>query len=353
METATQKNKKIWIDLDNSPHVPFFRPIINRLRENNIDVFITIRNCAQTKGLADLYGLEYLEMGKHFGKLILFKAYSTFTRTFKLLKYIRKEKPDLSVSHGSRSCTLVSSLLGIPSIGIFDYEHTKAIPFVKATWLMTPEIVGNKYIESSTHKILKYPGLKEFVYLREYSPDPDILDHLNLVGKKYIVIRPPATMAHYHNPEADKLFEETMKYFLALDDLNIVILPRYGTQETSIREKWGNSVSNGRVIIPAGVVNGLDLMWYSDGVVSGGGTMNREAAALGVPVYSIFRGKLGDIDRYLSDSGRLVLIINNDDIHEKIMLSDTHRNLGRSEISTETLDKVVENILYVLNYNEH
>ncbi len=353
MKTTTKNSKKIWIDLDNSPHVPFFKPIIHRLKESGVDVFLTTRDCSQTTGLADLHCLDYREVGKHFGKSLFIKAFANLQRTFKLLKYIRKEKPDLAVSHGSRPCTLAAKLLGIPSIVIFDYEHAKGIPFVEPTWIIVSELIGDDLFRFDPDHTLKYPGLKEFVYAKDFQPNPNILTKLNLIGEKYIVIRPPATMAHYHNPEADKLFDETMKYFLSMDDLNIVILPRYGTQESSIRKKWGNSVSNGRVIIPADVVNGLDLMWYSDGVVSGGGTMNREAAALGVPVYSIFRGKLGDIDRYLSDSGRLVLITNNDDVHEKIRLSDNHRNLGLSKISNETLDKVVENILYVLNFNEH
>ena len=347
----TRKQKKIWIDLDNSPHVPFFKPIIRQLEERGIQIFLTTRDCSQTKGLADLHCLEYNEVGSHFGKSFLIKTIANLQRTFKLQKYIRREKPDLAVSHGSRPCTLAAKLLHIPSILIFDYEYAKGIPFVDPTWTMVPEIIGDDLHGFEPNHTLRYPGLKEFVYASDFKPDPGILSNLHLDGKKYVVIRPPATMAHYHNPEAEKLFEETMNFCLGMNDIAIVVLPRYETQEYSIREKWYNSVSNSKVIIPDGVVNGLDLMWYSDGVVSGGGTMNREAAALGVPVYSIFRGNLGDIDRYLSDSDRLVLITSSDDIRNKIRLSNAHRKQGPTKISHETRDKVVENILYVLGQN--
>jgi predicted glycosyltransferase len=136
-----------------------------------------------------------------------------------------------------------------------------------------------------------------------------------------VAVRPPASEAHYHRPESDELFSVVMEYLNSQPNIKIVLLPRNARQEAEVRQKWPDPISQRRVIIPERVVDGLNLIWFSDFVVSGGGTMNREAAALGVPVYSIFRGKIGAVDRYLSEQGRLTLIESPQDVSSKIKLA--------------------------------
>jgi predicted glycosyltransferase len=154
-----------------------------------------------------------------------------------------------------------------------------------------------------------------------FEPDPSILSDLQIDSANIVMtVRPPATEAHYHNPDSEQLFTEVLRYFGAMDGVVIVLLPRSSEQAEGIRRKWSELLTTRKMIIPDHVVDGLNLMWHSDLVISGGGTMNREAAALGIPVYSIFRGSIGAVDHYLEKKGRLILLEKPQDVREKIQL---------------------------------
>ena len=127
--------------------------------------------------------------------------------------------------------------------------------------------------------------------------------------------------------------------------MKLVVLPRNEKQAEELKKQWPTLFSNGTMRIPARVVNGLNLIWASDFVISGGGTMNREAAALGVPVYSVFRGKIGAVDRYLAGQGRLVLLEGVEDVRTKIAVA-RHLRPKRLENCTESiLHHIVEQIV--------
>ena len=318
----SDNKKKIWIDLDNSPHVPFFSPIKKELERHGYKVTLTARDCFQVCGLADLFNLGYKRIGRHYGKNKILKVFGTLLRSFQLLPIVLKDKPILAVSHGSRSQLITSSMLRLPNIRIFDYEHSQDLLFIKPTWDIVPEIIANKLNMHGRKPVLKYPGLKEDVYVIEFTPDPEFRSRLGLSDDDIVVtIRPPATEAHYHNPEAEKLFVEVVNFIGSNRDCKMVILPRNEiTQKDFIQNTWSKWCETKKIVIPEHVVKGLDLIWASDLVVSGGGTMNREAAALVVPVYSIFRGKIGAIDQDLSDTGRLTLISKVEDVRNKIKL---------------------------------
>src|SRR5205814_356349 len=154
----------------------------------------------------------------------------------------------------------------------------------------------------------------------EFRPDPALVHQLGLnSGNIIVTVRPPANEAHYHNPESETFFVEFMKRVRATPGLKAVLLPRNKNQESQIRGSWPEWFTNSKVIVPKGAVDGLNLLWFSDLVVSGGGTMNREAAALGVPVYSMFRGKSGGVDRRLEQEGRLVMIRTSAEVETKIV----------------------------------
>jgi predicted glycosyltransferase len=316
------KNAKIiWIDLDNSPHVPFFSPIMNELKKRGYRVVFTARDCFQVCGLADLFNLKYKKIGRHYGKNKLMKVAGTLIRATELLPVALKQKPVLSVSHGSRSQFIASAILGIPHILIFDYEHANNLPFIKPVLGIAPEVIDNPALANAFSMGFRgYSGLKEDVYVTSFKPDPRVLATLRIAADRLVVtIRPPATEAHYHNPESERLFAETVERIGRFTDSVMVILPRNEkSQKQMIMDNWPQWCRERKIIIPEHVVNGLDLIWYSDFVVSGGGTMNREAASLGVPVFSIFRGKIGAVDKYLSEKGRLTLLQSVDDVRTKI-----------------------------------
>lgn len=339
--------KKIWIDLDNSPHVPFFRPIIDELKKNGYEVVVTARDCFQVCELADKFKLQYKTVGKHYGKHTIIKVMGILYRALQLAPTIIKEKPDVALSHGSRSLLILASMLRIPSVLIEDYEHAKAL--INPTWVIAPEVIPDSAININKNHIFKYPGIKEDVYVPYFKPDPDIKKELGLNGKDVIItIRPPATEAHYRNPMSDELFNATIDFFSKNPDVCIILLPRNEKQKILIKKRWEELFNNRKIMIPEKVVDGLNLIWYSDLVISGGGTMNREAAALGVPVYSIFRGKIGAVDRYLSESGRLVLLESIDDIQTKIMLTKRHQTIKPWHHNNVTLKSIVESVIKVV-----
>ena len=134
-----------------------------------------------------------------------------------------------------------------------------------------------------------------------------------------------------------------------MDGVRMILLPRNRNQEVSIRNKWPELISKGKIIIPDHVVDGLNLIWYSDFVISGGGTMNREAAALGVPVYSIFRGTIGAVDKYLAKNGKLILLESPEDIEEKVSLVKRVPSADAGVHSNRTLDSIVGTIISLMD----
>jgi len=349
----TRKYKKrIWIDLDNSPHVPFFYPIIRELNNRGYETILTARDCFQTCGLADMYGFNYQKVGRHYGKNKFLKVVGTLYRAVQLISEIRDHEIDLAASHGSRAQLIACWLLKIPDIVVYDYEYAKGLGFIHPTWKMAPEIISRN-LKDKQHNLLSYPGIKEDVYVPFHKPDSIVLSQLGLKREDFIVtIRPPATEAHYHNPESELLFKAVIDYLGSQEHIEprMVILPRNETKQTKyIKETWKQWYDSGKIIIPEHVVNGLDLMWYSDLVISGGGTMNREAAALGVPVYSIFRGEIGAVDKYLSKNGRLTLLKTVNDIQEKIVLRKRDKSKKTKSLSRcNALESIVSQFVNII-----
>ncbi|UOA10203.1 DUF354 domain-containing protein [Methylobacter sp. S3L5C] len=338
---------KIWIDLDNTPHVPFFKPIIRELEIKGYSVVTTARDAFQVCELATLYGLSHKKVGKHYGKNPIFKVLGLCWRSLQLLPFIIREKPAIGLSHGSRSQILLCNLLRIPTVMIMDYEHAQTPLLLQPRWEIIPEALADESLQCKTKdRILSYEGIKEDVYAPEFKPDSSIAALLNLNADNIIVtVRPPANEAHYHNPESDELFTAFMQRVCAISAITVILLPRNKLQETQIRKNWPQWFKDDKVIIPKQAVNGLNLLWHSDLVVSGGGTMNREAAALGVPVYSIFRGKSGAVDRQLQKEGRLVLIENINEVNNKILLQHRSKEFNPTDLKLgKTLNSIISHI---------
>lgn len=345
----TRHSKTIWVDLDNSPHVPFFAPIIGELERQEYSVFLTARHCFQVCALADLFQMHYRCIGRHYGKALVMKAFGTCLRAFQLLPEARRYRPDLAVSHGSRSQLISAKLAGIPTVVICDYEFAKPVPGAAPTWVMVPEVIPAESVHFGHRRILKYPGIKEDVYVPSFKPDPAILAELGLdAGRIIVTLRPPANEAHYHNPESDKLLSATLDLLSRQSKVQVVLLPRNEKQGMALRKIWSELFTNGRMMIPKKAVDGLNLMWHSDLVISGGGTMNREAAALNVPVYSIFRGDIGAVDRYLASTGRLVLLESAEDVRTKLIVKQRIRPARAEMPARSALRVIVDQLVSIL-----
>ncbi len=336
---------KIWIDLDNTPHVPFFQPIIAELSRRGHKVFVTARDAFQVCDLADKKGLRYTKVGRHHGKNPMRKFLGLFYRACQLSGVVLKEKPDLAVSHGSRSQMILCKVLGITSVVIGDYEYSKTIPLFGPKWEIVPEVIKAQNLAARRDRIRTYPGIKEDVYAWMFEPDPSILKELGLDnGNVVVTVRPPATEAHYHNPESEVLFARFMDRMTKLPEVKAVLLPRNQKQADYFYKCWPEWFAGDKTVIPSRVLDGLNLLWHSDLVVSGGGTMNREAAALGIPVYSIFKGKIGAVDRELNRQGRLELIENAEQVDTKIIFQHRRIATRSSGSGSDALSKVLDHI---------
>lgn len=341
------KRERIWIDLDNSPHVPFFRPVVEKLKARGFDVLLTARRCAQVCGLADKFEMDYHLIGQHHGKHKAVKAAGLLVRAAELIPLVLREKPALALSHGSRAQYIAARMLRIPSIQVLDYEHSKHIPLLSTPkYLIVPEVLKDYYARQNSVRFFTYPGIKEDVYVPFFKPDVSILDTLGLSSQDIIItVRPPAVEAHYHRRESEELFEAAVDYLGGLKKVKTVMLPRYDSQQEFIKGKWPELLSGGKMIIPPKVVDGLNLIWFSDLVISGGGTMNREAAALGVPVYSIFRGEMGEVDRYLAANSKLSMITNESELRAKVRIARRDRPQSPENVGQGALDTLVDEVI--------
>jgi uncharacterized protein len=341
---------RIWIDLDNSPHVPFFKPIIRELRVRGHAVHVSARDAFQVCSLAALMSVECEPVGRHYGKSPLRKVLGLLWRSAQLLRFVSRAKPTLALSHGSRSQILLCNLLRIPTIMLMDYEHAKTPWLLRPRWEIVPHALGNEALQCANRdRILTYPGIKEDVYASEFAFDTSLAGQLGLrPDRMTITVRPPANEAHYHSRESDTLFAEFMSAALERDDVQIVLLPRNASQLTLLKSQSPAWFGDGRVIVPQGSVDGLSLIWLSDLVVSGGGTMNREAAALGVPVYSIFRGPIGAVDRQLQQEGRLILVESTSEVRTRIRLTRRqHNERDALPASCAALSTILQHVEYI------
>ncbi len=351
MEKQTDKSmnvgaaRRIWIDLDNSPHVPFFIPIVEELRKYGHEVILTARDAYQVRELLDLYGLPCKIVGRHYGRNRVAKILGTCIRSAQLIPRMFHEKIDLAVSHGSRAQMMCAFALGIPTLLILDYEYIAMMGFIRPDWIFVPEMIPDSKELKPKRQVLRYPGLKEDVYVPRLQLNPTVGKQLGFNEADIVVpVRPPATEAHYHNPDAEVLLDAALNFLTQAPDVRVILLPRNENQAKTLRGDWEKWISGRKIVIPEHAVDGINLIWFSDLVVSGGGTMNREAAALGVPVYSIFRGKIGAVDRHLQQEGRLILIESVEDIPKKIVLKRRQKNKRRISNERPTLQAIVDGI---------
>jgi hypothetical protein len=289
-----------------SAHVLVFRPLIKLLRERGDEVEITARDYAQTLQLLELHGLEATVLGRHGGRSRLGKARSLGSRLNALRKWARPREFDLALAHGSHELTITARRLGVPSATTHDYEFATLqhqLGMRAATKVIVPESIPEERLARfgvRPPKLLRYPGLKEEYYLADFDPDPMVPATLGVdLNRVLVVLRPPPDVSLYHR-HSNPLFPQTLDHLGRADDVQAVVLPRTEEQREYVR-----GLALPSVIVPDRAVDAQSLIALADVVVSAGGTMNREAAALGVPVYTTYGGRLGGVDEELIREGRL------------------------------------------------
>jgi len=333
----------IWIDLANSPHAPFFRALIDEFERRGHTVEVSARDFAQTVELAQKANLNAAIIGGHGGRALKGKAQNIIGRSFELRNWARDKKFDLAVSHNSYSQTLAARLLGIKAVTLMDYEHQPAnhVAFRLAHRAIVPRSFPEKALKkfgASEKKVRRYDGIKEDVYLADFVADENFVSVLKELGVEnetiLVTIRPPARDALYHRFE-NELFDALLNRLSKREDVKVILLPRTAAQ----RELY-SSFSN--FIIPTLALDGSNLIAHSDLVISAGGTMNREAAALGIPVATIYAGHWAALDEQLVNEKRLCRISTREDLESLTIEKKQSTNARRA---TEVKKQVADLIL--------
>jgi predicted glycosyltransferase len=303
---------RVWVDLTNSPHVLVLRPVIERLRARGDEVHVTARDFAQTVGLCERMGIEATVIGRHRGGRMADKAVGMAQRSGALVRWARKRGPfDLALGHGSNDVSIAAALLRVPSATMFDYEYATVQHTINgrlARRVVVPDAIPVDRLTRYTkvERLRRYPGLKEEYYLADLVPDASVLDELGVdPAQPLAVVRTPPAVSLYHRFEND-VFADVLHRLR--EQGQVVVLPRTEEQRAELTAEGGFT-------IPEQAIDGPSLVAFADLVVSAGGTMNREAVALGTPVFTTFEGRLGAVDERLIAEGRLHRLERADDVH--------------------------------------
>jgi predicted glycosyltransferase len=304
---------RIWIDLTNSPHVLVMRPVIEALREDGHEVSVTARDFAQTIALCERLGIEHTQIGRHRGERLGAKAVGLASRSAALVRWARAQQRaaggkrfDVALGHGSNDVSVASALLRVPSSTMFDYEWATVQHNVNcrlAAAVVVPDAIPRERLDryGARGKVRSYEGLKEEYYLADFTPDARVLDELGLDrGRPIVVVRTPPEVSLYHRFENDLFAQvlDALRTAAAQRGVQPVVLPRVESQRAELVDVPG-------FVVPERAIDAQSLIACSDLVISAGGTMNREAVALGVPVYTTFEGRPGALDERLIEEGRM------------------------------------------------
>jgi predicted glycosyltransferase len=306
---------RVWIDLTNSPHVLVMRPLIEGLRARGHEVRVTARDFAQTLELCERFAIEHAAIGHHRGGRLAAKATGLASRSRALVRWARAEARaagapfDIALGHGSNDVSVAAALLRVPSSTMFDYEWATVQHNVNcrlARAVVVPDAIPPERLAryGARGKIRAYEGLKEEYYLADFEPDGSVLEQLGLdPAHAIVVVRTPPEVSLYHRFENDLFAQvlERLRRAASEHGTQTVVLPRVAAQREELRRM-------GSFIVPEHAIDAQSLIAQADLVISAGGTMNREAVALGTPVYTTFQGRLGAVDERLLAEGRMRML---------------------------------------------
>ncbi len=322
-----------------------FKALVNRFTSQGHEIETTAREFAETIPLARDAGFEAHVVGAHGGRAVSAKAGTLMSRAWALAGWARTRQFDLAISHNSYSQILAARALGIKTVTLMDYEYQPAnhLAFRLTSRIIVPTSFPAKRLRrygASVGKVRRYHGTKEDVYLADFQPDPLFAARLCELGinadNVLVLMRPPAQDALYHRFQ-NPIFDELLAMLLTNENVQVILLPRNEAQ----RALYSTKVSR-RLIVPAAPLDGANLIASSDLVISAGGTINREAAALGVPAISIYAGKWAAVDEELVKEGRLRRI---SDATELKDLTIAKKQTANPRRSVDVIDEVVRLIL--------
>jgi predicted glycosyltransferase len=299
----------IWVDCTAAAHPLVLRPLIERFEARGDEVLVTAREYGQTLGILDRLGIPCIAVGSHGGASAFGKGRALAGRSAQLARMVWQRRPQLALAHGSVDLAVVCSLYRIPSVQMQDYEFAgrqRQIAFRAARKVLMPDSIPLerlRKIGAKERKLVRYPGLKEEYYLADFRPDAAVLDELGLDREKVlVVVRPPPETSEYH--ARNEVYGEALRHLATSSEVQAVVIPRTERQGVEVREMKAANLT-----VPDRAIDAQSLIAHADLVVSAGGTMNREAVALGTPVFTTFAGRRGGVDEDLIATGRLRMLV--------------------------------------------
>jgi predicted glycosyltransferase len=339
--TTDNGSTNVWIDMINPSDVHFFKPLISDLFEYNI--FSTTRDRAETVELANRYNINNRVIGTDYNdsfKKVANMIYRTMDLTMKVSAF------DVSLSFENGMCVLASKLHMKTSILYCDNDlkfvqkkssvqdiETKIKSMASCT--IVPSVCYDNFKNSySEDRLMSFDGYKEDVYIADYKPDQNFLNELPF--DRFMVVRPEALSSVYVR-DTKSIVPELITS-LVDNGINVIYLPR---------DKGDKKYADGKnVFIPKNTPNGLDLCYYADAILTGSGTLAREASCMGTPSVSFFPSEiLLSVDQQLADEGKMLHSRDIEEIvdyiksHHKRKESELHRcNTVKKEVVTITRD---------------
>jgi predicted glycosyltransferase len=334
--------KKIWIDIINPSHPLFFQPLVNELKKNN-SIIITLRNRGETVKLAELFGLSGKIYGRDYEDPIK-KMFSMVSRTFSLGCTVKRF--DYSISFENPMSVLISKIRGRKSILLIDNDLKyrdgniyfqlleSKIKLLSDTIIIPRACEQTLRTYHSDGKLQIYDGYKEDFYIADYHPDETVPEKLPF--KEYIILRGEASNSFYVSKKQSilpQLFDLFSK-----ENVNILFLPRDNSDfhypETE------------RITKLKEPINGLDLIYYSNAVLTGSGTMAREAACMGKTALSFYPSdELLSVDTQLINEGKIFHSRDPKEIVDYVLA-----NMGKKRtLQLERSNKVKKEILKIIN----
>ena len=297
---------RVWVDMTNVAHPVVLRPLIELLEADGHEVEITARPLSHTLELLDAWGHPYTAIGRYGGASKAGKARAAMNRIARLWRFARSRRFDYALAHASADLPPVARLLRIPNTTMFDYEWATLQHNVicrLATRVLVPEAIPPERLRkygAKPPKLVSFPGLKEEYYLADFEPDRSVLEKLGVPdGERVCVVRTPPSYALYLGGSENELLPPLLRH-LERQGCWTVVLTRTAEQRRAV-----DSLGLQRTIAPEHAQDGRSLVALADALVSAGGTMNREAVALGTPAYTVFSGKMGAVDEALIAADRM------------------------------------------------
>ncbi len=339
---STEVTQRIWIDMVKPHQTFFFRPVIEELESRGHSVHITATGSADVTRLLDDLPVAYTSIGSHLRTWPTRSVTDVFKRSAQLKRYARHRRFDLALVFNSPSLALAAKVLHIPSMVFMDYEYEplNQLMLRLSDKLIVPSFFPDEFLLKfgASGKAIKYNGFKEQVYLSDFQPQKDVLRTLKIDDNKIIVTaRPPNGNALYQR-FANSFFSRILEYLLEDDRVRVIAIPYSEEQERLLA-----SIRTPNLIVAAKQLDRRNLLYYSDILVSAGGTMNHEAAVLGIPTYTLFTDKIGAVDRHLINLGRMTPIESIDDVRKIQLVKTPNKDiLTNRRLTTELVHYILQ-----------